>query len=128
MACFWPTKIIFSLIPNNVLEKSEISDIRGRCEGRSVGRVISNRVKKEGRTERGRACPARIRRVAIARVVMDLAGGISSERRSLEEVHGSIAIPADRGAGRRLRRLFAFAGPAYLVSIGYMDPGNWATD
>ena len=59
---------------------------------------------------------------------MDLAGGISSERRSLEEVHGSIAIPADRGAGRRLRRLFAFAGPAYLVSIGYMDPGNWATD
>lgn len=26
------------------------------------------------------------------------------------------------------RRLFAFAGPAYLVSIGYMDPGNWATD
>jgi manganese transport protein len=27
-----------------------------------------------------------------------------------------------------LRRLFAFAGPAYLVSVGYMDPGNWATD
>lgn len=27
-----------------------------------------------------------------------------------------------------MRRLFAFAGPAYLVSIGYMDPGNWATD
>src|SRR5215467_14080673 len=26
------------------------------------------------------------------------------------------------------RRLFAFAGPAYLVSVGYMDPGNWATD
>ncbi|MGA2323929.1 MAG: Nramp family divalent metal transporter [Sedimentisphaerales bacterium] len=28
----------------------------------------------------------------------------------------------------RLRRLFAFIGPAYLVSVGYMDPGNWATD
>ncbi len=28
----------------------------------------------------------------------------------------------------RLRRLFAFLGPAYLVSVGYMDPGNWATD
>src|ERR1700756_4999740 len=26
------------------------------------------------------------------------------------------------------RRLFAFSGPAYLVSVGYMDPGNWATD
>lgn len=26
------------------------------------------------------------------------------------------------------RRLFAFAGPAYLISVGYMDPGNWATD
>ena len=26
------------------------------------------------------------------------------------------------------RRLLAFAGPAYLVSVGYMDPGNWATD
>jgi manganese transport protein len=41
----------------------------------------------------------------------------------------------DRGRGeidiqRRgwVRRLFAFAGPAYLVSVGYMDPGNWATD
>ena len=28
----------------------------------------------------------------------------------------------------KLRRLFAFLGPAYLVSVGYMDPGNWATD
>jgi manganese transport protein len=31
-------------------------------------------------------------------------------------------------SGNWLRRLFAFAGPAYLVSVGYMDPGNWATD
>jgi manganese transport protein len=45
--------------------------------------------------------------------------------KSLEEVHGSVAIP---GGGTRWRRLFAFAGPAYLVSVGYMDPGNWATD
>src|SRR5512143_2500266 len=28
----------------------------------------------------------------------------------------------------RLRKFLAFAGPAYLVSVGYMDPGNWATD
>ncbi|AIE86814.1 Manganese transport protein MntH [Fimbriimonas ginsengisoli Gsoil 348] len=32
------------------------------------------------------------------------------------------------GSGGRLRRFLAFAGPAYLVSVGYMDPGNWATD
>jgi manganese transport protein len=47
------------------------------------------------------------------------------ELRSLSEVHRTVSIPA---AGSWLRRLFAFAGPAYLVSVGYMDPGNWATD
>src|SRR4051812_30973811 len=44
---------------------------------------------------------------------------------SLPEVHGTIAIP--EGAGF-WRKLFAFAGPGYLVAVGYMDPGNWATD
>ena len=44
---------------------------------------------------------------------------------SLPEVHGSIAIPHDAGFWRKL---FAFAGPGYLVAVGYMDPGNWATD
>src|ERR1700754_2411317 len=44
---------------------------------------------------------------------------------SLPEVHGSIAIP--HGAGF-WKKLFAFAGPGYLVAVGYMDPGNWATD
>jgi manganese transport protein len=44
--------------------------------------------------------------------------------RSLEEVHRSVQIPPSQW----WRRLFAFAGPAYLVSVGYMDPGNWATD
>ena len=50
------------------------------------------------------------------------------ERRSLEEVHGSIPIPPSTGRWYKLRRLFTFLGPAYLVSVGYMDPGNWATD
>jgi len=50
---------------------------------------------------------------------------VDFERRSLAEVHRTVPIPA---AGNWLRRLFAFAGPAYLVSVGYMDPGNWATD
>src|SRR5215831_10954859 len=45
--------------------------------------------------------------------------------RSLREVHGSIAVPSDAGFWRKL---FAFAGPGYLVAVGYMDPGNWATD
>jgi manganese transport protein len=40
-------------------------------------------------------------------------------------VHGSIVIP--EGAGF-WRKMFAFAGPGYLVAVGYMDPGNWATD
>ena len=44
---------------------------------------------------------------------------------SLPEIHGSIAIP--HGAGF-WRKMMAFAGPGYLVAVGYMDPGNWATD
>ncbi|HEY3444584.1 MAG TPA: Nramp family divalent metal transporter [Paludibaculum sp.] len=44
--------------------------------------------------------------------------------RSLPEVHSSVST---KHPGL-FRRMFAFAGPAYLVSIGYMDPGNWATD
>lgn len=44
---------------------------------------------------------------------------------SLHDVHRSVAIPRAPGFWRRL---FAFAGPAYMVSVGYMDPGNWATD
>ena len=43
---------------------------------------------------------------------------------SLPEVHSSVST----GHLSLWRRLFAFAGPAYLVSVGYMDPGNWATD
>ena len=43
---------------------------------------------------------------------------------SLPEVHGSVPVPT----GSFWRKLFAFAGPGYLVAVGYMDPGNWATD
>src|SRR6186713_1330132 len=50
---------------------------------------------------------------------------LPSSALSLPEVHGSIPIPRDAGF---LRKLFAFAGPGYLVAVGYMDPGNWATD
>src|SRR3989454_9375433 len=43
---------------------------------------------------------------------------------SLAEVHSSVGT----SEVSFWRRMFAFAGPAYLVSVGYMDPGNWATD
>src|SRR6187549_512374 len=46
-------------------------------------------------------------------------------RRSLAEVNSTIAVPL---GGHWSRRLLAFLGPGYLVSVGYMDPGNWATD
>ncbi len=44
---------------------------------------------------------------------------------SLPEVYRSIAIPNTKNVWRKM---LAYAGPGYLVSVGYMDPGNWATD
>ncbi len=46
------------------------------------------------------------------------------KQRSLEDVHRSV----DVDQASFWRRLLAFSGPAYMVSVGYMDPGNWATD
>lgn len=48
-----------------------------------------------------------------------------AQNHSLPESHGTIAVP--KGAGF-WRKLMAFSGPGYLVAVGYMDPGNWATD
>jgi manganese transport protein len=45
---------------------------------------------------------------------------------SLPEVHHSVPVPV--GAGFFWKKMLAFAGPGYLVAVGYMDPGNWATD
>ena len=45
--------------------------------------------------------------------------------KSLEEVHKSIAVPKSYSFWKKL---FIFTGPGYLVAVGYMDPGNWATD
>jgi manganese transport protein len=44
---------------------------------------------------------------------------------SLAEVHRTIPV---RSGARFWRKLLAFSGPGYLVAVGYMDPGNWATD
>ncbi|WP_277189162.1 Nramp family divalent metal transporter [Caballeronia sp. BR00000012568055] len=46
-------------------------------------------------------------------------------RPSLPEVYASVRVPT---GGWWIRRFLAFAGPGYMISVGYMDPGNWATD
>src|SRR6516162_6857182 len=48
-----------------------------------------------------------------------------AEQVSLPEVHRSIVIPVTASFWRIL---FAFSGPGFLIAVGYMDPGNWATD
>src|SRR3954451_21587028 len=49
---------------------------------------------------------------------------VPEDSRSLPEVHASVST----AHGSIWKRMFAVAGPAYLVSVGYMDPVNWATD
>ena len=55
---------------------------------------------------------------------MQTSDSVRPKTRSLADVHASVGT----SQVSFWRRLFAFAGPAYLVSVGYMDPGNWATD
>jgi len=45
--------------------------------------------------------------------------------KSLEEVNQSVVTQGKKSV---YRKIIAFFGPAYLISVGYMDPGNWATD
>jgi manganese transport protein len=49
----------------------------------------------------------------------------NSSRPSLSEVYRTIAIPNNAGFWRKM---LAYVGPGYLVSVGYMDSGNWTTD
>jgi manganese transport protein len=70
--------------------------------------------KAEGRAETGE--PAATGRPAESR----------GTHPSLEEVHGSVGVPNSRAGF--WRHWFAFTGPAILISVGYMDPGNWGTD
>ena len=50
---------------------------------------------------------------------------LNSTHSSLSEVHETVHVDANMSFGKKL---LAFIGPAYMVSVGYMDPGNWATD
>lgn len=47
-----------------------------------------------------------------------------NQNKSLDNINASVSTSHIKG----WRRLFAFMGPAYMISVGYMDPGNWATD
>ncbi|RUW24549.1 divalent metal cation transporter [Mesorhizobium sp. M4B.F.Ca.ET.215.01.1.1] len=62
---------------------------------------------------------------AVSRSAWRFARPDEDEQPSLREVNASITVPQ---TGIWFRRLFAFMGPGYMVSVGYMDPGNWATD
>jgi manganese transport protein len=61
----------------------------------------------------------------VPRVMTTNAWRQESETPSLSEVFRTIAV--GNGGTSRFRRFLAFIGPGYLVAVGYMDPGNWAT-
>jgi manganese transport protein len=74
--------------------------------------------------EKNAGTPARVPRPAHGR--RDGTGWRRARAgQSLPEAHASIAVPGHLGFWRKL---LAFSGPGYLVAVGYMDPGNWATD
>ncbi len=62
----------------------------------------------------------------LADIVATMDAGALGRPLSLPESHRTVAIPT--GPGGFWRKMAAFAGPGYLVAVGYMDPGNWATD
>src|SRR2546422_7679462 len=66
-----------------------------------------------------------MREEPIEPVVTSQGWRLSPEAPSLREVHRSVPIPKSLGFWRKM---LAFSGPGYLVAVGYMDPGNWATD
>jgi len=61
-----------------------------------------------------------------ADIAISVGAPVPVARPSLPESYATIAVPA--GNASFWRKFGAFAGPGYLVAVGYMDPGNWATD
>jgi manganese transport protein len=60
----------------------------------------------------------------LSRIKADNGWRHDAREASLSDVYQSVKVT---GHGSKLRRIMAFAGPGYLVAVGYMDPGNWAT-
>src|SRR4029079_13088716 len=60
---------------------------------------------------------------AFAPRPLNLVDRLEEDRLSLPEVNGTVAVPQ---SGRWFLKLFAFMGPGYMVSVGYMDPGTSA--
>jgi len=60
----------------------------------------------------------------ITQATRDTAWRRPRKTSTLPEVYRSIAVPHNASVARKM---FAFSGPGYLVAVGYMDPGNWAT-
>jgi manganese transport protein len=63
--------------------------------------------------------------LAFKEGIMKLGWRQESKTVSLSEVHSTILVPSKAGWGRKM---LAFIGPGLLIAVGYMDPGNWATD
>lgn len=61
----------------------------------------------------------------FASMATETPNSIGLREPSLPEVHASVRISR---SPRYWRRLLGFLGPGFLISVGYMDPGNWATD
>src|SRR5690349_19213089 len=59
------------------------------------------------------------------RSASDAGWRLANKTPSLPEVNQSVTVPRHFGFWRKM---LAFSGPGYLVAVGYMDPGNWATD
>ncbi|RKD55290.1 Nramp family divalent metal transporter [Rhizobium sp. WW_1] len=66
-----------------------------------------------------------VQEAATQRRAWQFASREEDDRPSLPEVNATVKVPH---TGSWVRRLIAFVGPGYMISVGYMDPGNWATD
>ncbi|MGY5780012.1 Nramp family divalent metal transporter [Rhizobium sp. LEGMi135b] len=66
-----------------------------------------------------------VQEAAAQRREWQFASRDEDDRPSLPEVNATVKVPH---GGSWIRRLIAFVGPGYMISVGYMDPGNWATD
>jgi manganese transport protein len=93
-------------------------------ETQAEGRLVQDDV-ESARSLDSHSSLRSLRRTRISSAELEVKAGMAKTGKSLTEVHRSVSVP--KGASL-FKRMFAFFGPAYLISVGYMDPGNWATD